>query len=244
MDVRMDPLGQEYVRIPCGTYRVGNDSPAAHPNESPSRIVQISEELWISQRPVLQSIWSAVMESNPSRFSEGFEAGLRPVERIDWMEANDFGDKLSRHLNDLEGWHIEGEFRLPSEAEWEIAARAGTVEEWYCGNQDREIHQYVWNAGNSGGTSQAVGQKPANPWGLHDICGNVAEWCLDSWHENMQGAPIDASPWLSGGDSGRRVHRGGSWFTESEATRCSSRSSAPVDRKSDGIGMRLLWQAL
>ncbi len=69
MDVRMDPLGQEYVRIPCGTYRVGNDSPAAHPNESPSRIVQISEELWISQRPVLQSIWSAVMESNPSRFS-------------------------------------------------------------------------------------------------------------------------------------------------------------------------------
>ena len=244
METRIDPLGQEFVKIPCGKYRVGNDSPASHPNESPSRDVELKYELWVSQRPVLQSVWSIVNGTNPSRFTDGFEAGLRPVERIDWFQANTFGAKLAKHIENIDGWHLDGEFRLPSEAEWEISARAGTAEEWYCGNQDREIHQYVWNAGNSGGTTQAVGQKPANPWGLHDICGNVSEWCLDSWHVDMNGAPDDVSAWVKEGDSARRVHRGGSWFTESEATRCSARASAPVDRKSDGIGMRLVWQAL
>ena len=89
-----------------------------------------------------------------------------------------------------------------------------------------------------------VSQKEANPWGIHDICGNVAEWCLDTWHDDYKGAPCDASAWLVGGDPARRVHRGGSWFTESEATRSAARASAEVERVSDGIGLRLVWQAL
>ena len=174
---------------------------------------------------------------------QGFESGLRPVERVSWLEASQFGDKLHEHLGE-DGWHAKGTFRLPSEAEWEYAARAGTTSDWYCGDADHKIHQHIWNAGNSGAKTNIVGQKEANPWGLHDICGNVGEWCLDNWHPNHQALPLDGKPRVGGGDAGRRVHKGGSWFTESEATRCGARASALVDKCSDGIGLRVLWQEL
>ena len=244
MQRRTDPLGQEYILIPAGEYGIGSDGSGSHPNESPFRKVKLDSEIWISIRPVLQSVWSEVCGSNPSRFCDGFEAGLRPVERVDWISANNFGDRLAVFLESTDGWHNDGIFRLPSEAEWEIAARAGTKSEWYSGDADRDIHEHVWNAGNSGGGSKVVAQKEANPWGVHDICGNVAEWCLDTWHDDYNGAPSDASAWLAGGDPARRVHRGGSWFTESEATRSAARASAEIDRVSDGIGSRLVWQAL
>ena len=244
MQTRKDPLGQEYIQIPAGEYGIGSVRLGSHPNESPIRTVKLRSEVWVSIRPVLQSIWSEVCGSNPSRFSDGFEAGLRPVERIDWISANNFGDRLAEFFETMDGWHHNGIFRLPSEAEWEIAARAGTKSEWYSGDADRDIHEHVWNAGNSGGCSKVVSQKEANPWGIHDICGNVAEWCLDTWHDDYKGAPCDASAWLVGGDPARRVHRGGSWFTESEATRSAARASAEVERVSDGIGLRLVWQAL
>ena len=179
MQTRKDPLGQEYIQIPAGEYGIGSVRLGSHPNESPIRTVKLRSEVWVSIRPVLQSIWSEVCGSNPSRFSDGFEAGLRPVERIDWISANNFGDRLAEFFETMDGWHHNGIFRLPSEAEWEIAARAGTKSEWYSGDADRDIHEHVWNAGNSGGCSKMVSQKEANPWGIHDICGNVAEWCSE-----------------------------------------------------------------
>lgn len=237
--IRSDALGQEFVLLPVGESIFGSND--GWPSEKPRMGIKLDSELWFSVRPVTQSVWSAVMGINPSRFQSGFEAGLRPVERIDWSEAAAFGQHLSDHLSD--GWHSEGIFRLPSEAEWEYAARAGTDTQWYCGDQDSSIHDHIWNAGNSGATTRMVGQKNPNPWGIHDICGNVSEWCLDNWFEDHSGRTNDCAP-RYGGDESRRVHRGGSWFMESESTRCAARASSPVDRRSDGLGLRLVWEPL
>lgn len=243
MQIKTDTLGQDFILISRGSFLMGKEGSGASPSEGPVQKVKLERDYWFSTRPVTQSVWSAVMGSNPSKFQQGFEAGLRPVERVSWLEATQFGDKLYEYLGE-EGWHTKGTFRLPSESEWEYAARAGTTSDWYCGDADHSIHQHIWNAGNSGAKTNVVGQKEPNPWGLHDICGNVGEWCLDNWHSTHQNLPLDGSPRVGGGDAGRRVHKGGSWFTESEATRCGARASAPVNKCSDGIGLRILWQEL
>ncbi len=162
------------------------------------------------------------MATEPSRFKEGWAAGLRPVEMISWLDAMRFIERLNQI--DIETkFELSGLWRLPTEAEWEYAARAGTLTRWHFGDDDHDLDSHGWHAGNSGATTRQVGQKTPNPWGLFDMHGLVGEWCFDEARD------------------GRRVHKGGSWFTESESTRCAARSTAAPDKRSDGIGMRLVW---
>jgi len=101
--------------------------------------------------------------------------------------------------------------KLPTEAQWEYACRAGSTGKYCFGDDVNQLKKYAWYNENAGSKTHPVGEKLANSWGLHDMHGNVWEWCEDVWHENYNGAPVDGSAWLTGGDKDRRALRGGSW---------------------------------
>jgi formylglycine-generating enzyme required for sulfatase activity len=184
---------------------------------------------------VTQEQWQAVMGNNPSHFKDD----KRPVECVSWNDANSFCQKLSVLTETV--------YRLPSEAEWEYACRAGTTTKWWFGDSGNELEKYAWydkNAGVKllffGGKTMPVGQKPANPFGLCDMHGNVWEWCEDVWHEHYYGAPSDASVWLIGGDQLGRVVRGGSWVFNLRFLRSAVRNGLNADVTSDSLGFRVV----
>jgi len=102
-------------------------------------------------------------------------------------------------------------YRLPTEAEWEYACRAGTTTRYYFGDDANQLGDYAWYDGNSQKTTHPVGQKKPNAWGLYDMSGNVWEWCEDNWHDSYKNAPSDGSAWLTN-DNNYHILRGGSWY--------------------------------
>ncbi|MHC5011277.1 MAG: formylglycine-generating enzyme family protein, partial [Planctomycetota bacterium] len=159
-----------------------------------------------------------------------------------------------RWLSEREGGAA---YRLPSEAEWEYACRAGTTTRYWSGDNEEDLERVGWYFRNSGGRrlplttewdvskvfgewacrSHAVGEKAANPWGLHDVHGNVSEWCEDTWHDSYEEAPEDGSAWVDGG-SGHRVERGGSWPYAARAARSASRDRRDPRSRYDDLGFR------
>ena len=190
-------------------------------------------------RPVTQAHWSAIMGSNPSKFQEGWSAGLRPVESITSFEVQTFLNLINEQ--NLEFIGFRGRWRLPSEVEWEYVAKAGSSTRWSFGNKDSELDAHGWHAGNSGATTREVGSKKSNQWGFHDFHGLIYEMTGDAWsssHEHHDGTQASASRV----DSNHIVAKGGSWFTESDSTRSSSRRKVGQDDRRDGIGFRLVWE--
>jgi formylglycine-generating enzyme required for sulfatase activity len=154
---------------------------------------------------VTQQQWQAVMGNNPSHF----KGTSRPVETVSWNDVVEFCQKLSQKTG--------RDYRLPSEAEWEYACRAGTTTPFYFGETiTTDLANYNGNYTYGNGPkgkyrkeTTDVGIFPPNAFGLYDMHGNVWEWCADYWHENYNGAPTDGSAWISGGNSNRRLLRGG-----------------------------------
>jgi len=184
----------------------------------------VEEPFFMGVRPVTQVEWSSIMGANPSKFSDGWSAGLRPVESVSWLDCQIFISKL----NDLETDQrlgLSGVWRLPTAMEWEFACRAGTTTRWYHSDRDADLDEVAWHAGNSGATTREVGQKKNNDWGLYDCHGNVAEW-------------------TDTGDGDYRITKGGSWLMESESTTSSSKRMTKIDKTSDAIGLRLVWSPM
>jgi formylglycine-generating enzyme required for sulfatase activity len=159
---------------------------------------------------VTQREWKVVMGDNPSTF----KGDDLPVEKVSWDDVQEFIKKL----NEREGIT---KYRLPSEAEWEYACRAGTTTRYSYGESDSNLCEYAWYVGNSGKKTHPIGQKKPNPWGLYDIHGNVGEWVQDTWHSNYNGAPSDGSVWKGSGSN--RVIRGGSWRSNARGCRAADR---------------------
>jgi formylglycine-generating enzyme required for sulfatase activity len=209
----------QFARIPAGSFRMGSPVRDA---EQPIHTVNVAE-FWMGTTEVTQAQWQAVMGSNPSHFqAAGPEA---PVEQVSWEDAQAF----IRRLNALE---TDRRYRLPSEAEWEYACRAGTTSEAYG-----PVETVAWLAENAGGTTHPVGRKLPNAFGLYDMLGNVWEWCQDTWHANYDGAPTDGSAWQSLGST-QRVLRGGGWDLPAFFARVALRDTiAPVHR----LGFRVVY---
>lgn len=243
---------------PPGTFLMGSDDndPEASDTEKPQREVRLSQGFWMGQTPVTQAQFEEVMGYNPSRFSRGQTASQRPVERCSWYDAVYFCNKLSVHEGLAPFYQIRNQedepgqedfsfeveclptscgYRLPTEAEWEYAARAGTQTSRYG-----ELDQIGWFRGNAKGTTHSVGQKQANNWGLHDMLGNVEEWVWDRYERYSQalGAALDVDPYGSN-SCPDRVFRGGSWICGADYTRAADRSrDIPTDR-CFSVGFRL-----
>jgi formylglycine-generating enzyme required for sulfatase activity len=192
----------EMVSLPAGEFLMGSpdsDSDASD-DEKPPHQVKVNS-FAIGKYPVTQAQYEAVMGTNPSYFKNNPQ---NAVERVSWNDAQAFCQKLSQ---------ITGKtYRLPTEAEWEYACRAGTTTRFYFGDDANQLGDYAWYDGNSQDETHPVGQKKPNAWGLHDMIGNVWEWCEDNWHYNYIGAPTDGSAWLKNGNDNHSLLRGGSWF--------------------------------
>ena len=238
-----DDYGGNYLLIEPGEFRMGDLVGDGLDRELPVHNVIISRPFFIGERLVTQAHWSAVMDSNPSKFSDGWSAGLQPVERISWTDANEFISNLNELTKDVVNLGLKGIWRLPTESEWEFVARSGTDSKWCFGNLDSNLDDYGWHAGNSGASPNVVGQKKPNEWGILDIYGNVSEWCEDDFSANYDKKDSSQNA-QTFSESELKVHRGGSWFTESDSTRSSARNKASKNSRSDGIGLRLVWEPI
>ncbi|MFM7352636.1 MAG: SUMF1/EgtB/PvdO family nonheme iron enzyme, partial [Microcystis aeruginosa] len=225
----------EMVAIPGGTFTMGTKDEEIERlvkkfnregfrRERPQHEVTVPP-FFMGKYPITQTQWKAItyrkgvndlkvkqdLNLNPARFKDRFDSDLRPVEQVNWYDAIEFCARLSK----LTG----REYRLPSEAEWEYACRAGTTTPFYFGETiTGELANY--NASNTYADepkgqyreeTTAVGQFPPNAFGLYDMHGNVWEWCADTWHDNYDGAPTDGSVWIENGKNNRSPLRGGSW---------------------------------
>lgn len=203
--------------------------PERHKAEGPQMRVTLTRGFWLGRTEVTQKQYESITGSNPSTFKS--IGGDAPVERVSWIDAMAFCRKLTERER-AAGRLPEGyAYTLPTEAQWEYAHRAGS-----SGAYPSEPEATAWFDRNSGGTTHEVGQKRANPWGFHDMAGNVIEWCLDWYGDYRGGAVTDPT----GPERGYyRMARGGSWRTDARLGRCAARSGGSEGRLDYTIGFRI-----
>lgn len=224
----------DLVKIPSGTFLMGSpeDERGRTASEGPQHEVMVPTFL-MGQYPVTQAQWRAVavlpkIERNLNPDPSCFKGADRPVEKVSWLDAVEFCQRLSNHTGK--------DYRLPSEAEWEYACRSGTTTPYFFG-EELEIAMSNHSKGERETTD--VGRYPANDFGLHDMHGNVWEWCQDHWHSNYQDAPMDGSPWLTGTKGTGRIRRGGSWLSIRVDCRSANRYVFAPSEVNFNIGFRV-----
>ena len=241
--------------IPAGTFTMGSpeDEPERRDNEDPQHKVTLSQ-FFMAKYPVTQAQWRAVtnlpqvkreLNPNPSKF----KGDMRPVESVSWYDAVEFCDRLTIKTN--------RQYRLPTEAEWEYACRAGTTTPFHFGaiittnfanyrGTDGEQFKRFGFYGNGPESDYREETTPvnqfegANAFGLYDMHGNVWEWCQDHWHSNYEGAPTDGSAWLTEDKETRRVRRGGSLINSSSYCRSACRYEFEPGVVNKVIGFRVI----
>ncbi|AKB12230.1 MAG TPA: formylglycine-generating enzyme family protein [Methanosarcina thermophila] len=232
-------IGMEFVLIPAGEFDMGSPMHEKRRKlwESPVHRVTIKKPFYLSKYPVTQEQWQVVMGDNPSYF----RGEKHPVENVSWNEVQVFFSKLNALENARENNRI---FRLPTEAEWEYASRAGTETAYFFGNDESKLREYAWFLENSGFETHPVGLKKPNPWGLYDIYGNVWEWVQDEYHISYKGAPADGRAWENLFPSISipvRVRRGGGWNGNAGCCRSAERLFAAQDKRLNSLGFRAVW---
>ena len=229
----ISPLGNiEFVLIQPGEFDMGSpaNETGRYNDEGPVHPVTISEAFCLGKYEVTQKQWHEVMGDNPSYF----KGDDLPVENVSWKDVQEFIEKLNKKEN-------THKYRLPSEAEWEYAARAGTTTRYSFGDDSSKLGEYAWYRENSDDKTHPVGNRKANPWGLYDVHGNVWEWVQDKWHNTSDGAPVDGSAWEEGVGV-IRVDRGGGWISDARFCRSAYRSSIGPGFRSRDLGFRLLQE--
>ncbi len=229
----------DLVKIPAGKFSMGSNK---YSSEQPIHDVSI-KEFWMGKYAITNAQWYAVMGTKPSDLSDvKFQGENQPVINVSWDDATEFCKKLSQKINK--------KVRLPSEAEWEYACRAGTTTDFHFGETiTPELVNYNGNYPYGDALKGEYRQKTVdvnfakfspNAWGLYQMHGNVWEWCEDVWHENYNGAPNDGSAWLTGGEQNRRALRGGSWYGSAVNCRSAYRCRYDADDRYNYIGFRVV----
>ena len=203
-------------------------------DERPVHAVTLKHPFSAARYEVPQNLWQAVVGENPSRW----KGARNSVEMLSYDEAVEFCRKVTSLLRAAKLIEEGQVVRLPSEAEWEYAARAGTTTKYSFGDVPKDLKEHGWYTRNAAGNDPPVGAKKPNPWKLYDVHGYLWEWCADLWHDTYEGAPADGSAWTAGGDPKRRVLRGGSWKDEAEKLTSSFRRAADAGLRDDAVGLR------
>jgi len=216
-----DPqTGMIFILVEPGEFTMGE---ATGDRDETPHVVSLTEPYWLSETQVTQEVWEKIMGSNPSYF----KGEQLPVESISWNDCQDFLAKLGTN------------YRLPSEAQWEYACRAGTTTKYYAGELEQCLDSIAWYDKNAGGETHKVGLKQPNAWGFYDMHGNVWEWCRDWYGRNYYTNSPATNP--TGPASGsRRVFRGGSWFPSAFGLRCASRNYGYPTYRGYDVGFRVL----
>jgi len=229
-------IAPEMVLIQAGEFLMGSDKSdlMAYPDEFPAHRVSFSREFEMGVCPVSFDEYIFYAQATGTTFpdDQGWSTKNRPVINVSWRDATDYCKWLSAESG--------LKYRLPTEAEWEYACRAGTTSRFWWGDKAGKGHANFDGSDSEWSekqTSPLQSFKP-NPWGLYDTSGNVWEWVQDCWHENYTGAPDDGSAWM-GGDENRRVLRGGSWFGRAVRARSAARDWTHGTIWNDNVGFRL-----
>ena len=225
--ITVDGVSFKMIAVEGGTFLMGSpeSDTEANDNEKPQHEVTLSN-YYIGETEVTQELWEAVMGSNPSYF---VGANL-PVEKVSWNDCQEFIGKLNAQTGKT--------FRLPTEAEWEYAARGGKKSKGYTYSGSNTIDDVAWYVDNSGATTHEVGKKRANELGIYDMSGNVWEWCQDWYGKTYYENSPSTDP--LGPDSGsNRVGRGGSWWSFAGYCRVANRSWGSPGNRDGLLGFRL-----
>lgn len=222
-DWQDEQTGIEFLLINAGSFLMGSNigEPDKNPNERLHKVT-IEHDFYLAKYPITQAQWQSIMGNNPSQF----RGDRHPVERVSWLDVQQFIEKLSTLSKQT--------FRLPTEAEWEYACRAGTTTAFYTGD-NLDLNQA--NFANQIGKTSPIGLYPANPWGLYDMIGNVLEWTGSEYDEHYQGLETKTA---QKGASSWRVVRGGLWNSEARNLRSANRHSYTADFRYSSIGFRLV----
>ncbi|MDV3351750.1 formylglycine-generating enzyme family protein [Leptothoe sp. LEGE 181152] len=245
----------EMMRIPAGKFLMGSPENELKrmDREGPQHEVRVSQ-FFMARYPVTQAQWRAVAEMTPvERELEADPSKVkgtdRPVEQVSWEDAVEFCARLSAHT--------DRPYRLPSEAEWEYACRAGTMTPFHFGEtittdfanyRGTDNEEVGWSGSYDAGPKGEYRKETtpvdhfgiANAFGLCDMHGNVWEWCQDIWHDNYNNAPTDGSAWMTNGNDEYRILRGGSWAFDPEYCRSARRDLNQPDARNDNLGFRVV----
>jgi formylglycine-generating enzyme required for sulfatase activity len=224
--VRDPHTGIEFLFVPGGHFMMGDLFDEGLETEKPLHRVHL-DRYYISKYPVTQKQWMRLMPENTSRF----QGDNQPVEQISWDDVQIFIERISDTIS------AEYSVDLPSEAQWEYAARSGGRNEKYAGSSDAD--HVAWYDDNSHGNTHPVGMKAPNGLGIHDMSGNVWEWCQDSFQTDAYQYHDQENPVMISNERDR-VIRGGSWNVDSWSVRCARRNRLPQDLYGPGLGFRLV----
>ena len=243
-------INLEMVYVPSGSFTMGSslEEASSLSRERPQHLVDVPA-FFMGKYPITQAQYESVMGSNPSRFKDKPDSPSRPVEQVSWEDAQEFCKKLS----ELTG----REYRLPSEAQWEYACRAGTTTPFHFGETistkvANYNGEYVYGMDEKGENRKQITPVDyfgvANEFGLCDMHGNVWEWCEDDWHGKYEGAPMDGSAWIDSKskESNKTSHslRGGSWLYDPVDCRSAFRTFSDLDSRYNDLGFRVISYAL
>jgi formylglycine-generating enzyme required for sulfatase activity len=219
-------IGMQFKLIPAGTFEMGEGKEA--------HAVALTQPFHLGVYEATQEQYEKVTGTNPSKF----KGPQNPVEQVSWDDAVEFCRKLSGSPAEKAAGYV---YRLPTEAEWEYACRAGTTTKYSFGDSDSELGDYAWYDENSGKTTHPVGGKKPNGWGLYDMHGNVWEWCQD-WHGDYPSRSVTDPTGAASGSL--RVYRGGSWHYISGLCRSAYRSGTAPDYRYHFLGFRVLRSSI
>jgi formylglycine-generating enzyme required for sulfatase activity len=244
---RVKVNGMMLIELPAGSFVMGSDNePGSEPDETPSTKVSIGYSFWIGKFEVTQAEYESVraagesdLDENPSVFNMHRPGGdgRNPVDNITWIQAMEFCRTITK--KELLRIPVGYEFRLPTEAEWEYACRAGNAGLFTYGDSVQDLSKYAWFQANSQKATHVVGSKLPNRWGIYDMHGNVMEWCLD-WYSNRLFSGSVSNP-VQLAETGKRSIRGGSWNSEKVAyLRSADRHALPPSEKGWAYGFRVV----
>ena len=234
-------IGASFVLLPPGQFLMGSpkDESGRDDDEDQAQVT-LTGGFWMGQTVVTQSQWETVMETHPWNEKDWTKQSRNtPASWINHSEAIRFCERLTELDREAGRIPSDWEYRLPTEAEWEYACRAGTNTRYSFGDDESMLGDYAWCTAESQSPAEwyahEVGLKKPNPWNLHDMHGNVSEWCQDHWSDVLPGGDDPVVDRFAS----NRIHRGGSWFSEPVDCRSACRSLDAPEYRDDNVGFRL-----